>query len=253
MDKFIRFVNNKWLKFGVSFLSIGYPLLLCFVTWLVMGFYLEPTHIGALFTLYIFINLIFSGIMLFTRRQIITKICAMLNPLIAFAILLLGFGNWLIIAPPVAVSILIFFLCGAGETKKIVLGTLYLILYVVGVLVYLTLQMLMGNISLMEVDLSTRSTTYNYSPDKEYRIVTYVEPEKSQTRTVSFYLEEADGDISLPFLECRKVLGSIHLITSSYDDPAKLEWKNKNTLYIDGRLREFDFDAVVTDDEEEYY
>lgn len=247
MEKVINFLNNKWLRLGVSVLSLIYPVFLAFVGWIVTGYFLEPTHEGALFTLYIFINVIFGGIMLFTRKQIITKMCAMITPLVAFAILLLGFGNWFIIVPPVVVSVLIFFLCSAGETTKIVLGTIYLIMYVVGVLVYLTFQMLFGNISLMDVDLSTRSTTYNYSPDKQYRIVTYVEPEKDERRTVSFYLEKTDGDIELPFLTCRKVIGSIHLITSDYSKPAKLEWKQENTLYIDGRKREYNFD--VTDDD----
>lgn len=253
MDKVINFLTNKWFKLGVSVISIGYTVMLAFTAWIVTGFYLEPTHSGALFTLYIFINLVFGGIMFFTRKEIITKMCAMINPFIAFAILLLSFGNWFIIIPPVIVSVLIFFFCSVSETTKTVLGTLYLILYVVGVLVYLTLDMLFGNMSLMEVDLANRSTTYNYSPDKQYRIVTYVEPEKDKTRTVSFYMEKTDSDISLPFLECKKVIGSIHLITSSYDKPAKLEWKNKNTLYIDGRLREYSFDVSDTDTEEELY
>ncbi len=249
MEKVIRFINNKWFRFGVSLLSLAYPAFLIFVAWIVMGFFLEPTHEGALFTLYIFINVIFGGIMLFTRKQIITKMCAMITPLISFAILLLGFGNWFIIIPPIIVGVLIFFLCSVGETTKIVLGTIYLIMYVVGVLVYLTFQMLFGNISLMDVDLSMRSTTYNYSPDGQYRIVTYVEPEKDERRTVSFYLEKTEGDIELPFVNCRKVMGSIHLITSDYSKPAKLEWKKENDLYIDGRKREYNFD--ITDEDTE--
>lgn len=249
MEKVIRFINNKWFRFGVSLLSLAYPAFLIFVAWIVMGFFLEPTHEGALFTLYIFINVIFGGIMLFTRKQVITKMCAMITPFIAFAILLLGFGNWFIIIPPIIVGVLIFFLCSVGETTKIVLGTIYLIMYVVGVLVYLTFQMLFGNISLMDVDLSMRSTTYNYSPDGQYRIVTYVEPEKDERRTVSFYLEKTEGDIELPFVNCRKVMGSIHLITSDYSKPAKLVWKKENDLYIDGRKREYNFD--ITDEDTE--
>lgn len=50
-------------------------------------------------------------------------------------------------------------------------------MYVVGVLVYLTFKMLFGNITFMDVDLSARSTSYRYSPDKQYRIVLYVDPE----------------------------------------------------------------------------
>lgn len=80
MEKVISFLTNKWFKFGVSFLSIAYPVFLGFVAWLFMGYYLEPTHQGALVTLYIFINLIFFGIMLFTRKQIVTRIVAIISP-----------------------------------------------------------------------------------------------------------------------------------------------------------------------------
>ncbi len=244
MNKVLTFLTNKWFKFGVSFLSLGYPLFLGFIAWLMMGYYVQPTHSGALFTLFLFINVIFGGIMFFTRKQVVTRMCAMVTPLISFAILIFGFDNWFIIVPPVVVCVLIFFLCGVSETTKTILGTIYLLMYVVGVLVYLTLRMLLGNITLYDVKLSERSTTYNYSPDGLYRLVTYVEPEKDAQRTVSFYLEQTEGDISLPFAECKKVLGCIHINTSAYDRPAKIEWKDEHTLYIDGRQREFTFEPI---------
>lgn len=247
MEKVINFLTNRWFKLGVSVLSLGYPVFLGFVAWLMMGYYLEPTHQGALVTTYIFINLIFFGLMLFTRKQIITRIVAMVSPFIAFAILLFGFGNWFAAIPPIVVSVLIFFLSGMGETTKIVLGTIYLIMYVVGILVYLTFKMLFGNITLMDVDLSRRSTSYRYSPDKQYRIVLYVDPESDASRSVSFYLEQTDGDISLPFLECRNAMNGLHIITSDYNKPADVTWKDKHTLYVDGRKREFNFDAVADD------
>lgn len=244
MNKVAAFLTNRWFKFGVSFLSIGYPVFLGFVAWLMMSFYVQPTHTGALFTLFLFINVIFGGLMFFTRKQIVTRMCAMITPLISFAILIFGFGNWFIIVPPIVVCVLIFFLCGVSETTKTILGTIYLLMYVVGVLVYLTLSMLLGNITLYDVNLSERSTTYNNSPDGLYRLVTYVEPEKDAQRTVSFYLEETEGDISIPFAECKKVLGCIHINTSAYDRPAKIEWKDDHTLFVDGRQREFTFDPL---------
>lgn len=251
MDKLVSFFTNKWFKRALSVLGLGYPVFLCYVAWLTMGFYLEPTNAVALFVVYLFINVLFGGIMLLTRNQIISRALVLIDPLVVFAILILGFRQWYIIIPPFVICVLTFFLVRSDETKKMIFGTIYLMLYVVGVLVYLTFEMHMGRISFTDVDLSIRSTNYNYSPDGNYRVVTYVEPEKDQTRTVMFYLEKTDEDISLPFLEARKAVGSIHLITSGYDDPAKIEWKGDNTLYVDGRLREFDFDAVLTESEDE--
>ena len=44
-----------------------------------------------------------------------------------------------------------------------------------------------------------------------------------------------------------EVTGCIHLITSNYLRPATLEWKNDNDLYIDGRQRKYDFNAIDED------
>ncbi len=254
MEKFVKFITNKWFNLGVSVLTLAYPVFLGGIALLLAGYYLEPTHEGALYTLHIFINVIFVGLSLFTRKQIITRIVSVLSPFFAFAILLFGFGNWFFVVPCVVSSIVIFFITGVGETTKIVLGTIYLIMYVVGVLVYLTFEMLFGSISFMDVDLSRRSTGYRYSSDGLYRVVLYVDPESDKSRTVSFYLEETEGDISLPFVECRNARRSIHLITSDYSKPADVEWKDDHTLYIDGRLREFDFDSldIETEEDEDY-
>lgn len=247
MDKLISFFTNKWLKLGVSVVTVFYPAVILFTTWIFTAFYLEPTNRAALYVLYIFINVIFGGIMFFTRKQLMTVIIALIIPLLSFFLLITAFGNWIIIIPPVAVSVLMFFFCAAGETAKTIVGTLYLILYVVGVLVYLTVSRLIGGLSLLPVDLDIRSTTYNYSPDRQYRIVTYAENIADERQTVSFYLERSKDDIDIPFAECRRVLGCIHLITSAYNEPAKLEWRGDHTLLIDGRRREFEFNDSVLD------
>ncbi len=241
MEKLVNILTNKWLNIGVSVLSVFYPIMIIFVSWIYTAYYIEPSNEAALYVLYIFINVIFAGIMLFTRKRTVTIICAMITPIFSFFLLILTFGNWIIIIPPIAVCVFIFFMCGAGETAKMIIGTLYLILFVVGTLVYLTLSQLIGEFSLTSVDLSLRSTTYQYSPDKQYRIVTYAQHNDSDRSTVTFYLERASEDISIPFADCRRVLGSIRLITSAYNKPAELEWKGQHTLLIDGRQREFEF------------
>lgn len=250
--KVISFLTNKWFKFGVSFLSIAYPVFLGFVAWLLWDIILSRRTRAHLLR-FISLSILSSSVLCFHKKADSHENCCDNFAFLAFTILLFGFGNWFAAVPPIVVSVLIFLLSGTGETTKIIIGTIYLLMYVVGVLVYLTFKMLFGNITLMDVDLSARSTSYRYSPDKQYRIVLYVDPEGDASRSVSFYLEETDGDISLPFLECRNALGGIHIITSDYNKPADVKWKDKHTLYVDGRKREFNFDAVSTDDTSEDY
>ena len=49
-------------------------------------------------------------------------------------------------------------------------------------------------------------------------------------------------------------MNGLHIITSDYNKPADVTWKDKHTLYVDGRKREFNFDAVTEDTaaEEDY-
>ena len=179
MDKFLEILRNRWLKLGVSLLSLGLPAFLVMVDWLAFAYYLEPVNEIPLFLLYVLINFVFAGIMFYTRRQIITRIVVLFTPLLAFVLLIIAFGQWYLIIPPIAVCAFTFLAAGTNETLKTILGTVYLLMFVVGTLVYLT--MLHFNLTvqtflqLSECDISKRSDVYSYSPDNTYRLVMYVD------------------------------------------------------------------------------
>ncbi len=136
------------------------------VAWLNYAYFLEFENPTPLFVLYVFVNIAALGLMIYTRRQVITQINVMLLPVIVFATFLLAFGNWYMILPPLCVVIAIFFISRANETLKTVLGTMYLLMYVVGGAAYITITLLMGRMSLTGVDLTLRDTSYEVmSPD----------------------------------------------------------------------------------------
>ena len=139
MDKVLDILRNKWVKFGVSFLSLGLPIFFFYIDWLAFAYYLEPTNDIPLFLLYVLVNFVFAGIMFYTRRQIITRIVVCITPLLAFVLLIIAFGQWYLIVPPVAICAITFLAAGTNETLKTILGTVYLLMFVVGTLVYLTM------------------------------------------------------------------------------------------------------------------
>jgi hypothetical protein len=249
MEQVLNFFQNKWTKFGFSFVSIGYVAFLSWLTWVTYAYYLKPTNEPALFTFYLLINFIFGIAVVYTRGQLITQISAAFLLPILLITLILNFGNWYLFIPPLLVSIAVFFICRMDESIKIVLGTLYFILYVVAVVAYIALFEFLG-VSINDLDLSLRSDYTSYSPEGSYRLVIYVDDESKEKRSVSYYVEDATKDIHLPFLVCERVANSKRLLTVLYGREVPVKWISDDKLMLDNRLKEInlyvDEDAEIT-------
>ena len=172
MDTLVALFKNVWLKRGVALLCWGYTGLLIWIAWLNGAFFLEYENPTSLFVVYVFVNIAALGLLIYTRRQVITQVNVMILPPVVFATFLLAFGNWYMILPPLVVLVAMFFICTANETLKTVLGTMYLLMYVIGAAAYITITLLMGKITLAGVDLDLRDRNYEVlSADGQYRIV----------------------------------------------------------------------------------
>ena len=252
MEKVLNFFRNKWLKFGVSFLTLGYPMFLGFVAWLAFAYYLVPTNPTSLFALYLFINVIFAAVMIYTRRQFVTQLVACISPIIAFAILIVGFGQWYLVAPPVITVLVVFFAVATSETIKTVLGTIYLLLFVVGSLAYLTL--LYFNLDLNTLlsdtsyDMSLRSDDVEYSTKGTYRLVRYIDDESKERRTVTYCVEQTKDDMKLWFLDCYCTYGAKRVLVTVYTNNTNYKWVSDNQLLIDGKIRKISFDDNADED-----
>jgi len=257
MDKVIAFFKNNWCKRGFSLLSILYPLFLIHVDWLAFAYSLEPTNPIALFLLYVLVNFIFGGLMFYTRKQIITRVCLCISPLIIFLMMIVAFGNWYMIIPPLAITAVVFLASGAGETLKTILGTIYLMMFVVGALVYLTLlhfnltpqTLLLKNYC----DLADRSFTYEYSPEGTYRLVTYVNDDNPERISATYYIEETENDVQIWYLNAYRHFDSLKVLVTVHQDTLEYHWESDSELYIDGRLKDIPelFVQQRTPDDEE--
>ena len=223
MDKLVAFFKNIWFRRGVAIACWGYTALMVWIAWLTFGYYFEFENATSLFVLYLFVNIAALGLMILSRKQVITMVNCMLLPPIIFTIVIFGFGNWYIILPPLAVVIAMFFINSSNETLKTVLGTFYLLMYVIGVVAYIAINLFMGKMTVTGLDLNLRDADYEkLSPSGEYRIVRYVD-RPGERRTAAYYIEETAKDVEIPFGLCKKVFGSMHVHTASYggksDDP----------------------------------
>ena len=241
MDKVLEILRNKWVKFGVSFLSLGLPFFIAYIDWLAFAYYLEPVNDVPLFLLYVLVNFLFAGIMFYTRHQIITRIVVCISPVLAFVLLIIAFGQWYLIVPPVVICAFTFLAAGTNETFKTILGTVYLLMFVVGTLVYMTMLHFNLTVStflqITECDISKRSEDYSYSPDKKYRIVMYIDNAGNERSLTSYYIEKTEDDVKLPYLNCYKHLYSQKVLVTMDQSSVVYKWLNNDELYIDGRAK----------------
>ena len=258
MDKLVAFFKNEWFKRGVALLCWGYTAIMLWIAWLCFGYSFEFENATALFVLYLFVNIAALGLMIYTRKQVLTMVNCMLLPPIIFCIVIFGFGNWYMILPPLVVVIAMFFINNANETLKTVLGTMYLLMYVIGVVAYIAVNLFMGDLSFTGVDLTLRDANFEkLSPSGDYRIVRYVD-KPGERRTAAYYVESTSDDVEIPFGFCKKVFGSKHVHTSSYtgrdDDPVSWEVTTVDgvkteLLNVEGSIRENPYLIVEIEEE----
>jgi hypothetical protein len=268
MNAIISFFKNKWTKISFSAISLGYGFFMVWLAWLVFSFHLVPTNPVSLFSLYLLINVLFGTVMIYTRKQIATQIAAcLLHPCI-LVMLVFAFGNWFLLIPVFAVSTIVFFAAGSPESLKTVLGTIYLILFVLTVLGYLTLQIFSINIFSVNLELRCSGNRLNmsddlhirdngscpcghihYSEDQKYRLVTYTDKENKENRTISYFIEFTGDDIQLPFLYGERYSNGRKILTQRLANEPRVYWvrglsHSKSMLYVDGRHMDVSTETV---------
>ncbi len=252
MDKVLKFLRNRWFLLGVSLLSFLYVIFIGYMIRITFCCYIRISNFNSFFALYLFVNFIFGVIMFFTRKQIPTTLCSIIVPIEAAVLLITAFGRWYIVIPPIVVGMLIFILSGAGESFKVVMGTIFMLIMVVGTLVY-SLFLNFG-ISLFyvvtgqEVDFSIRSSDYLMSENGTYRLVKYVDENDDRATTI-YYVEEASLDEEYPFIYCYRALGCRHVLSTIYAEEQPPKWVSDDILFIDGKNHSME--ELFSEEEEE--
>lgn len=244
MDKLLAFFKNVWFRRTISLICWGYTAFMAWLAWLCFGYYFQFENPTPAFVLYLFINVSALGLMILSRKQVLTQINAYILPPIVLLIMFFGFGNWYIIIPPVVVMLGLFFVNVSNETLKTVLGTMYLLMFVIAAAGHIGFERFMGNISFVGPDLTERDTSYEaLSESGEYRLVRYLDITPAR-RTMAYYVEYTGDDIELPKGMAKKVYGCKPVHTAAYTDISQnfVSWgKEKRNgqdveiLYVDGK------------------
>lgn len=189
--------SNVWVKRLLSAFNILYVavlLLLVYSTFL-YDLVIHDSSKGLFITVYILASVIFLSFMIFTRKQIVTKIISFLLLPIVLALVMFNMGNWVLIVPPFLVALGMFFIADNNETAKVIFGTFYLIMYVLGIVMLYVFSVFNTSVETrLDEDLSKDSNVY-----KVYDMASVLEQVDEQNAispdgTLRFYLYDVQDN-----------------------------------------------------------
>ena len=217
------FMSNIWVKRCVAIFNITYLAVIVLFTYATFLYDLEfaDGKEATFLIIYSVASIVFFLLMLYTKDMFITKLVSVLLLPIVFFLLLfnLSNANWTLIVPPFIVAIVIFFAANTNETVKVILGTIYLLLYVLGIVVYFVCNMLFGGSeveTVLDMNLDSDSSIYSayssqmahlaevvdddnaISPDGRYRFY-LADVSDSDKGCIKIYVVPNGQDINLKF------------------------------------------------------
>lgn len=227
MEKVKKIVTNKWFKLGVSLLTVSYTALLVFFVYAVTFFDIKYTNKVEFAVIYSVYSFLICGLMLYTRESPFCSIFAMANMVLFLPVVLIDFGNWPLLVPGVIVTLFSFFSCKMNVTLKTVLGTVFLLMYIIGGVGY---YIVMNVFRATTVDTLTAAEV---SPSGSFRYYT-LDVQNNATGKTVVYIEPNNLDKDLNFIELDNTIRKM-IKQANKPFTAECEWKG-DKLYINGDL-----------------
>lgn len=185
--------SNEWTKRAVSLFSLVYGIMLGAISYMSFFYNVQIENGVSFLVLSVITSVFFLVMMIYTRKQIITRIVSIVALPLFLPILLFYFGEWLFIVPFAVVIIIMFFVSGAGEATKTILGTLILLLYVIGAVAYFLATTFLGTRT-QDVVIQVAE-----SDSKLYRSYV-VDTIDSSTGGTKIYVEPNDRDKNFKYM-----------------------------------------------------
>jgi hypothetical protein len=236
MDNFFK--SNK-TKLAFSIFTPLYAVGIGYLAWLSFACYLHPVNAPLMFLCYVILNILFGVAMIYTRKTLVTCVFSLFPYLFVLFMTVFAFGNWYMILPAAVTSAAAFLAAKNPEGLKMVTATFYIILTVVTIVGTMALQML--SVNLINIDdhpiiYQNRNLNYQYSPNKHYRLVEYIDNSVPEYTDTTYYVENAKKDVHLPFGTFERVEGAKWIKSIKYTGapPDVVHWNSDNTLTVDG-------------------
>lgn len=131
-----KILSNVWTKRCVALISVFYTYLVCRICYFSIFYDIHIMSRVSLCLLTTGVSIIALVAMLYSRKQILTRLSSFIILPAMLPVVILYFGEWGLIAPIMITGVVILLLSGAGEGAKTALGTLTMLLYIFGALGY---------------------------------------------------------------------------------------------------------------------
>lgn len=188
-----RFLANVWTKRVCSIVSLLYAVGACRLCYFSLFYDIHISAGTSLCLIISAVSLLALIVMLYTRKQIITRLSSFVILPAMLPVVLLYFGEWGMIIPIIVTGVAILLLSGAGEGAKTALGTLILLMYIFGALGYF----LFTSFFITSVDDSVVRSGVSPSGKYRYRVVNTIDSSKGST---AVYVEPNDADKKYSFV-----------------------------------------------------
>ncbi len=220
------FFHNIWVKRAASVISIIYAIYVCVLSYRSLFYEVMITK-PVMFCIYLsLISAASMAFMIFSRKQLLTKIASFMLLPALLPIVIMCLGSWEMIIPLAICAVVMFFANGSKEGTKTLLGTVYVLIYILTVLAYFIFTSYLASPAIKT------SVDTGVSPSKLYRYEV-VETQDSSNGSTTILLEPNNMDI---------VKNTVTYKIRGYDRTlcvkrplidVKIEWK-EDDLYING-------------------
>lgn len=212
------FFENVWTKRVVAFLGLIYTYGVCRLCYLSLFYDIHIHSKVSLCLITIAVSIMAIVIMLYTRRQLVTKISSFIILPAMLPVVLLYFGEWGLILPIILTGVAILLLSGAGEGIKTAMGTVTLLLYIFGALGYF----LFTSFFVTPVKETEVASGVSPSGKYRYRVVNTVDSSKGST---AVYIEPNYADLKYPYVtfKLKNMERQIH-VERPINENINIEW-----------------------------
>ncbi len=240
-----NFFENIWTKRFVSVIAALYTVGVCCLSYFSVFYSIHVRDRVSLCIVVSAISVIALILMLYTRKQLLTRISSFLILTAMLPVVLLYFGEKELLIPIILTGVFILLLSGAGEGTKTLVGTIILLMYIFGALGYFLFT------SFFITSAKTEVIESGLSPSGRYRY-SVVNTEDTSNGSTSVYIEPNYADVTYPFVTFKlKNMERIVYHERPVCEEINLEWTNQTREEITGELTSItkDIDVTLTESE----
>ena len=235
-----KFFSNIWTKRAVSIISPLYCIPFVYLSYLSVFYEMSVINPTTVCVLLSAIGIFALVTMLYTRKQLLTIVASLVMLPALLPAVLLYFGQWHVLIPMLVVALIIFFFSGLGETAKTVYGTIFVLLYLLGSLVYFLMTTLFAPSTVSKVVEEGLSPSGDY----RYEVINTVDSSDGST-TVIVEPNTMDKDMDMVYFSIRGMERTVFL-SRPQQQVTTIEWKSEKRTDITSKINSISRDVEVT-------